>query len=165
MKIRKKILVVDDEPDTVLTLKIILNTEFSVHAFTDPKIALRRFKAMYYDLVILDVKMPGINGFRLYSKLKSLDPHIKVLFLTALTSLESYGEGILSKSEIRHFIQKPVGNTELLEVVREILYKKKPRRSLRVKNSPLLSNLSLKLRKSTSPSLNLIKDNILKLHC
>lgn len=167
MKRRKKILVVDDEPDTVLTLKIILNTEFIVHAFTDPKIALRRFKAMYYDLVILDIKMPGINGFKLYSKLKSLDPHTKVLFLTALTSLESYdelGENTLPKSEISHFIQKPVGNTELLELVREILYKKKPQRSLRVKNSPLLSNLSLKLRKSTSSSSNLVKDNILKLH-
>jgi len=125
MKKRKKILIVDDEPDTALTLKLILNNEFFVHAFTDPKIALRRFKVMYYDLVILDVKMPGINGFKLYSKLKSLDPHIKVLFLTALTSLDSkddFSEKILPESEKSCFIQKPVGNVELMEQVRGLLH-------------------------------------------
>jgi len=127
MKKRKRIMVVDDEPDTVLTLKLMLNTEFTVHAFTNPKMAFRRFKAMYYDLVILDVKMPGINGFELYSKLKSLDPDIKVLFLTALTNLDIYDKlntGMLPELRINHFIQKPVGDVELLEQVRGLLYKK-----------------------------------------
>src|SRR5215813_9757240 len=85
------ILVVDDERDVGLTLKIILDKYgFFVDSFTDPETALRKFKPDWYDLIILDIKMPNINGFELYNRFKSKDPKINTLFLTALSNVEPY---------------------------------------------------------------------------
>ena len=65
--IKRRVLVVDDEPDICLTLKIILERYgFTVDSFADPNTALKNFKPGLYDLVILDIKMPQISGFELY---------------------------------------------------------------------------------------------------
>ena len=62
----KRILVVDDEYDTNLTLKVVLEESgFKVDSFTDPLAALRDFKSGLYDLALIDVKMPGMHGFGL----------------------------------------------------------------------------------------------------
>ena len=122
---KRKILVVDDEPDIVQTLKIILEKyEFAVDTFTDPKIALTNFNPDSYDLLILDIRMPRMNGFELYAKLKTADLKIKVLFLTALKDLSNYDgfrKSVSPKSGERHFIQKPISEQELLEQVYSII--------------------------------------------
>src|SRR4051812_36870942 len=88
MKREKKILVVDDEPDNISVFSIGLEDEgFIVDTFTDPQLALSAFKAETYDLLILDIKMPNMNGFELYEKVKKIDNKLKVCFLTA------FGEG------------------------------------------------------------------------
>jgi len=112
---------VDDEKDIGRTFKMILeNYGFEIDFFTDPAMALETFKPNLYDLTILDIKMPEINGFELYDKLKSRDPKIKTLFITALSYLKAYntqsGKVYPLKGE-RHFIKKPVSNKELLEQV------------------------------------------------
>jgi DNA-binding response OmpR family regulator len=123
VKKAKRIFVVDDEPDVALSLKIVLEKYgFSVDTFTDPAIALKSFDPQLYDLLILDIKMPSISGFELYSKMKSKRSFLnaKTLFLTALKDLEnyeSYKENVSPKLGERHFIQKPVSNTELLKQV------------------------------------------------
>lgn len=90
---KRKVLVVDDELDTAQTLWLILESSgFRVDIFTDPKEALGTFIPAYYDLAVIDVRMPGMNGFELYSEIKSLDYKIKVLFLTALTDLHDYDD-------------------------------------------------------------------------
>src|SRR5918994_7462323 len=82
--VTKNILLVDDEHDIIFTLKCILNVhEFTVDTFTDPTIALKFFKTNFYDLVILDVKMPKMDGFELYNKIREKDPKVKICFLTA----------------------------------------------------------------------------------
>ena len=60
----KRILVVDDEYDTNLTLKIVLEeSDFKVDSHTDPQAALRNFKTGLYDLALIDMRMPVMNGF------------------------------------------------------------------------------------------------------
>jgi DNA-binding response OmpR family regulator len=77
----KKILVVDDEPDLTILCEMILEDEgFSVDAFTDSLLALESFKPNFYDLLILDIKMPGLDGFELYKKIKELDAHVNICF-------------------------------------------------------------------------------------
>jgi DNA-binding response OmpR family regulator len=78
---KKKILVVDDEPDITFTLSSILKERgFEVMPFNDPLLALQSFKPRYYELVILDVRMPKMDGFELYRAIKRKDNHAKVLF-------------------------------------------------------------------------------------
>ncbi len=123
--IKKRILVVDDEPDICLTLKIILERyDFSVDSFADSETALKNFKPGLYDLIILDIKMPEISGFELYSKFKSNDANFKALFLTALRELDDYDDlkkKVFPKMGERHFIQKPISEKDLLEQVYSML--------------------------------------------
>ena len=63
-KERKNILLVDDEPDITMAFKLILeNAGFIVDTYQDPLVALFKFKPNFYGLVILDIKMPRMNGF------------------------------------------------------------------------------------------------------
>ena len=82
--------------------------------------ALEKFKPNLYDLTILDINMPEINGFELYDQLKSRDSSIKTLFITGLNSVESYNtqnSKVYPLKGQRHFMAKPVSNKELLEHV------------------------------------------------
>ena len=74
----------DDEHDVNLTIRLILEDNgFKVNSFSDASQALEDFTAGLYDLVILDVKLPGMNGFSLYEKIKKLDDKVRICFLTA----------------------------------------------------------------------------------
>jgi CheY-like chemotaxis protein len=80
-------LVVDDEPDNSRIFKIALEySGFEVDEFNNSTEALSAFKPHYYDVLIFDIKMPKMNGYELYEKVKKLDDKVKVCFLTA------YGE-------------------------------------------------------------------------
>ena len=80
----KRILLVDDEYDISLTIKIVLEENgFKVDSFTDAYEALDNFRADLYDLAILDIIMPEIDGFSLYEKIKKVDDEVAVCFLTA----------------------------------------------------------------------------------
>ena len=120
-----KILVVDDEQDIVFTLKTILNEAgFSVDAFTNPSVAFEMFRPEKYELIILDIRMPGINGFELYMKLLEQDNSIKVLFLTAVNEFSMYSKFKSSVSPMsgkRYYLQKPVDLTKLLQRVDDML--------------------------------------------
>lgn len=122
---KRRILIVDDESDVGLSLKIVLEKYgFAVDCFTDPEAALNGFNNDSYDLVILDIKMPKMNGFELYDKLKSSDSTIKALFLTALKELDDYDDfkrKVFPKLGERHFIQKPVSNIRLLDQIDSIV--------------------------------------------
>src|SRR5919197_3758790 len=92
-KERRRILVVDDEIDITLSLKTVLEgDQFEVDSFNDPISALNSFKAGLYDLLILDIKMPKMNGFQLYREIKNIDDKGKVCFLTALSEMHDYEE-------------------------------------------------------------------------
>jgi two-component system, OmpR family, response regulator ChvI len=77
-------LFVDDEPDNTSIFRIALEDNgFDVDAFNNPTLALSSFKPDYYDLLVLDIKMPNMNGYELYQKIKKMDDKVKVCFLTA----------------------------------------------------------------------------------
>ena len=123
--IKRRVLVVDDEPDIGLTLKIILERYgFTVDTVANPLTALKNFKPGLYVLIILDIKMPDISGFELYSKFKSNDSNFKALFLTALRELDDYDslkKNVFPKMGERHFIQKPISEKDLLQQVYSML--------------------------------------------
>jgi CheY-like chemotaxis protein len=123
--VNKRILIVDDEKDVGRTFKMILeNYGFEIDFFTDPAMALETFKPNLYHLIILDIRMAEINGFELYDKLKSRDPKIKTLFITALNSVEPYNtrnSKVYPLSGVRHFMKKPVSSEDLLGQVYSML--------------------------------------------
>jgi CheY-like chemotaxis protein len=124
-QVNKRILIVDDEKDVGRTFKMILeNYGFEIDFFIDPAMALETFKPNLYHLIILDIRMAEINGFELYDKLKSMDPKIKTLFITALNSVEPYNtrnSKVYPLSGVRHFMKKPVSSEDLLGQVYSML--------------------------------------------
>ena len=83
-KRESRILVVDDEPDLNLCYRLALEyAGFKVDAYIDSSEALSNFRPGFYDLIILDIKMPIMDGFTLYDALKEKDSKAKICFLTA----------------------------------------------------------------------------------
>ena len=81
---KTRILLVDDEQDITVSLRMGLeNNGFAVDTFNDPQEALSNFKAGIYDLLLLDIKMPKMNGFELYQEIEKIDKKAKVCFITA----------------------------------------------------------------------------------
>lgn len=81
---KKRILLVDDEPDITISISAVLESnDLEVTSYNDPLLALSSFRRRYYDLVILDVKMPKIDGFKLYNEIRKIDNQTKVCFITA----------------------------------------------------------------------------------
>jgi DNA-binding response OmpR family regulator len=116
---QKKILVVDDEPDLTMLSGLTLEYYgFKVDTFTDSQEALSNYKPDYYDLVILDIKMPKMDGFQLYDEIKKKDPKAKVCFLTASELYyEEFRKREYSAIDKNLFIRKPIENEELLKEV------------------------------------------------
>jgi DNA-binding response OmpR family regulator len=125
---KHRILIVDDEDDINLLFKMLLEDNgFKVDTFNDPLIALQNFTAGAYDLLLLDVLMPNINGFELYQKIRMIDNKVKVCFLTA-GRIDHEGEfkkrvaSIASINDSENcFISKPIENKELIKRVNEQL--------------------------------------------
>ena len=82
---KKRILVLDDEPDITFTLKEGLEKSglFDVETFTDPSSALSNFKSGYYDFLLIDIRMPKIDGYELYDKIRAIDAKVKACFISA----------------------------------------------------------------------------------
>jgi CheY-like chemotaxis protein len=119
-----RILLVDDEPDIILVMKLVLEENgFKVDSFTDASEALEKFRTGISDLVIVDVKMPVIDGFSLYEKIKKLDDKVAICFLTAA----DYAYYEISKKKHPSInencvIRKPVDNESLIRQMKSVLY-------------------------------------------
>jgi DNA-binding NtrC family response regulator len=122
---RKKILLVDDEPDVLFAVRLALeNGGFAVHAYENPEKALRDYRPGSYDLLIIDIKMPFMNGLELGSKMRQVDPGARICFLTAINDLTAYSDYYKKCSDIPGetiaFTQKPIENEILLGIAREL---------------------------------------------
>ena len=122
---KMKILVVDDEPDNASIFSMGLeDVGFKVDAFTDPLLALSKFKSQYkkYELLILDIKMPNINGFELFEEIRKIDNKVKACFLTAFGEgyTEEFGRRFPSSINVS-FIRKPIRIDDLVKKVNELV--------------------------------------------
>jgi two-component system, OmpR family, response regulator ChvI len=113
-----KILVVDDEPDVAASFRSDLEEYgFNADAYTDPEEALQIFKPDTYDLLLLDINMPKLDGFELFEKIQKRDPQASACFITAF---ENYFEGfkqIFPGMEIDCYIRKPISKSELAKKI------------------------------------------------
>jgi two-component SAPR family response regulator len=119
----KKILIVDDEADIAFTLKegIEKSGSFSVDTFSDPQLALSNYKSGYYDLLIIDIRMPSMTGFELYRKIREIDSKITVCFITAYeTYYEKFRQEFFPLEEIKGFIRKPIQVEDLERFVKAV---------------------------------------------
>jgi CheY-like chemotaxis protein len=119
---KKKTLVINDEPDVTTMLKMTLErVGLRVDTFNDPVLALKSYKPHLYDLVILDVIMPEVDGLELYTQLKRKDSEINICFLTA--SSEPYREELLKEkyNQLSRdlFLEMPLPTSELIREVKK----------------------------------------------
>jgi DNA-binding response OmpR family regulator len=111
-----RVLIVDDEEDITAIFKIGLQrSEFIVTTYNDPRKALSHFRPGMYDLLILDVRMPGMNGFELYQKMKDMDEKVKVCFLTAFEEYRTdFKKSFPALNEVKCYIKKPITVSDLI---------------------------------------------------
>jgi DNA-binding response OmpR family regulator len=123
-----RLLVVDDEHDVADSLKAGLQMKgFKVDVFYDPIKAVANFKQGVYDLVISDIKMPGMNGFEMVYELKKIDSDVQVIFLTGYVDLMKEVNKLFTKLNVREVIQKPIGITQLVEKINDLQISMKAR--------------------------------------
>jgi DNA-binding response OmpR family regulator len=119
----KRIMVVDDEPDLTLFFSMSLEYHgFKVEAFNDPRKALSNFKQDYYDLVVLDIKIPHMDGFELYREIQKIDSKANVCFLTASELYyKEFREKEYNAIDKDLFIRKPIANEELIKEIDRLM--------------------------------------------
>jgi DNA-binding response OmpR family regulator len=121
---QKRILIIDDEEDIADILRMTLEYNgFNTDTYTDPGLAYRNFRDGQYDLVILDVKMPEVDGFNLYQKIRRTDGKVKIIFLTAS---EYYYEQFRKESGFDEFnqelfLRKPIETEDLVQAIKKLL--------------------------------------------
>ena len=126
-----RILHVDDDSDILLTFKKGLEDDKStalgegvkvqVDTFADPKEALTSFKAGVYDLLLLDIRMPNINGFELYEEIKKIDDKPRVCFITAYELYYEVLKKDFTELDVGCFIKKPISIEDLATKLRKEL--------------------------------------------
>ena len=117
-------MLVEDEQDILLTYKTFLLTQgYNVDAFTDSYEALKYFincNHPYYDLVIMDIRMSGLNGLQLYQRMKAIDDTFRVIFVSALDALQEM-VSIFPDLDFTNIIRKPINQKEFIDKVKMVL--------------------------------------------
>jgi DNA-binding response OmpR family regulator len=115
-KKKRKILIVDDDPDILITYKKGLEDSklFEVDAYVDPEETLSNFKTGLYDCLIIDIRLPKMDGFELYDKIKEIDNEVKVCFITAYDVNYQALRKVFPTLGLECFIQKPIEISELV---------------------------------------------------
>lgn len=121
--IQCRIMIVDDEQEIARLFAISLERSgFLVDIFTDPAAALSNYKTGLYDLLLLDIRMPGMNGFELYQKIKDMDNKVKVCFITAYEeALNGFKKSFPRLKEVDCFVRKPIEMDKLVKLVKSQL--------------------------------------------
>jgi two-component system, OmpR family, response regulator ChvI len=120
---KKRVLLVDDELDIVYLVKVGLERKgFEVDSYLDPILALQNFKRETYQLLILDIKMPKMNGLDFLDKIKKEDDKIKVCFFTASEEFASNYKNVFKNSQDKFlFISKPISIPKMTKQIEQFL--------------------------------------------
>ncbi len=127
------VLLVDDEPDILLTYKTYLSSAgYKLDAFTDPREAITHFEhnPNTYNLVLMDIRMPNLNGIQLYYRLRAINPSIKILFVSALDAAQEM-ISILPGIGVDDVIRKPVAIEQFLFKVKAAIEENNHRLQMR----------------------------------
>ena len=116
----RRILIIEDEQKIADTLKSgLIENGYDVEVAYDGKIGLKLFERSSFNLIVLDINLPGINGYELCSTIRSINSHVPVIMLTALSSLNDKIEGYDAGAD--DYIIKPFEFRELLMKIRVLL--------------------------------------------
>jgi DNA-binding response OmpR family regulator len=122
------ILVLDDDPDITSLVKMSLEKQgYQVFGFTDPLLALEHFQLnpSIYDLVLSDLRVPGMSGFQFLNKIKLTKPEIKVLLMSAFDMNNDSEFSKYSKSYgVDGYIQKPISIGKLNGLIKSCMTSK-----------------------------------------
>jgi CheY-like chemotaxis protein len=121
----RRIMIVDDEEDVTFLFKILLEDMHrdptitcKVDSFNNSLVALENYREGLYDLIIIDIVMPKMDGFKLYKELRKKDKNVKVCFLTAGEMYyEEYRKHIIPEVSADKIIRKPISNDELVRTI------------------------------------------------
>ena len=122
----KRILIVDDDADITLTFKSALEQEYNgntnnkleVHIFNDPLSVLSQFKSSFYDLLLIDINMPKINGFELCTEILKIDVNVKICFMSAGEVNHEAVRELYPSISIGCFIKKPIAINYLVKRIK-----------------------------------------------
>jgi YesN/AraC family two-component response regulator len=123
-----KLMVVDDEKDILRIIKRDLeannNNTFKVDTFYSSELAIQAFDSHpkdYYDLILTDIRMPKINGFELYRRIKEKNPSMKIAFITAFEINKEEFNKVLPSIDVKDFIIKPISMSDLSSKLKSIV--------------------------------------------
>lgn len=112
---KKSILIIDDEPEILNLLSRFLgkNPNFSVSTFSNPVSAISEIERTNFDLILLDIMMPQMNGLEVLEKIKSKNEDQKVVMMTAYSTLDKVLKS--HKEGATNYVMKPFSSLEALE--------------------------------------------------
>lgn len=120
------ILVIDDDEDILYTYESLLRKEgYKVHVFSNSSEALKHVKENKlhnYDLVVMDIRMPDINGIKLFYWFRAIDPYMNIIFITALDLIGEFVDA-LPGIKTNDILRKPIRNREFLSAIKTRLSK------------------------------------------
>jgi DNA-binding NtrC family response regulator len=127
MNQKVKIIVVDDEENVLSSVKKVINSkypEYELELVNSPEIALESIKAANFQLVLTDLMMPGIDGLELIKKIRTSDPHLKIIMMTGYATMKT---ALLAMREgASKYISKPFTRDELINAISSVLEENNP---------------------------------------
>ncbi|MGC2574933.1 MAG: response regulator [Candidatus Nitrosopolaris sp.] len=123
-------MIIDDDANITTTFKAAIedgnngydvNKRIEVHTSNDPVAALSEFKPDYYDLLLVDINMPHMNGFELCEKILAIDINVRICFMSFIEINREGLREIYPSLGIGCFIRKPISMDYLLERIRSEL--------------------------------------------
>jgi two-component system nitrogen regulation response regulator NtrX len=135
----QKILIVDDEDAFRSIVKeILIDEEFSAAESPNGLNAIEIFKINSFDAVLLDLRMPGMDGIETLQELKKIDPHIPIIILTAFGDIPTAVEAV--KQGAYDFITKPPEFDKLITIIKRAVEMRRPKMEAMKRKTPVLSN-------------------------
>jgi two-component system catabolic regulation response regulator CreB/two-component system response regulator ChvI len=118
------VVIVDDDPDiTKLYMTALEGEGLKIDTYNDPRKALSNFKPNHYDIALIDVRMPDMNGFDLCKEMKKLDSHMKVCFITGYEVNYKALQEIFPDMTQESYISKPTAVSDLKKHILHLLQK------------------------------------------
>jgi DNA-binding response OmpR family regulator len=112
---KHRVLLVDDEQDITAVLKRMLEAKgYSVDAYNEPETALSLFKPNFYDIILLDIKMPRMSGFQLSRSIWQKQPNARICFFSAFEIYQKEAMLVFKNMQEYCFIKKPIPIAELV---------------------------------------------------